>query len=412
MEKDSGLHVASRMGAGGWSALVEICRQGAQQMLQVAIEAEVADYIERHRREVDEHGHRLVVRNGRLPKRSLQTGAGNIEVQQPRVHDRREHQRFRSSILPPYVRRAENVEALLPWLYLKGVSSNDFPEALQALLGPNAAGLSASTIVRLKAAWQHEYEAWAKRDLSGKRYVYLWADGIYFNVRLSDERPCVLVLIGALEDGRKELVAIYDGERESKESWLEVLRDLKRRGLRQAPKLAVGDGALGFWTALAEVFPATREQRCWVHKTANVLDKMPKKVQPDAKRLLHEMYLSETKADALEASDEFVARYQAKYAKAVRCLVKDKEALFTFYDFPAEHWRHIRTTNPIESTFASVRHRHRQTKGCGSRLATLALVFQLARQAEKGWRRLNGHRLITKVIAGVVFKDGLEAQAA
>jgi len=266
--------------------------------------------------------------------------------------------------------------------------------------------------VRLKAEWQRLYEVWARRDLQGKRYVYFWADGIYFNVRLSDERPCVLVVIGALEDGRKELVAIYDGERESKLSWQTAFGDLKRRGLACAPKLAVGDGALGFWAALAEEFPATREQRCWVHKTANVLDKIPKKVQMDAKRLLHEMYLAETKADALEAFAEFVARYQAKYPKAVECLRKDKDVLFTFYDFPAEHWRHLRTTNPIESTFATVRHRHRQTKGCGTRVATLALVFQLARQAEKGWRRLNGHVLLAKVIAGVVFEDGLEAQAA
>jgi len=402
----------SRVATASRSALDEALRDGAQRMLRAALEAEVDEHIERFRNRRDAAGRRLVVRNGRMASRELQTGVGPITIEQPRVHDRREGERFTSAILPRYLRRAPSLEALIPWLYLKGVSTNDFPEALQALLGEGAAGLSPSTIVRLKSAWEQEFRAWAEGDLAGKHYVYLWADGIYFNVRLSDERPCLLVIIGARADGRKELLAIHDGERESKLSWTEVLRDLKRRGLSAAPALAVGDGALGFWAALPEVFPATREQRCWVHKTANLLDKLPKKVQPSAKQLIHQMYMAATRTDALAAYDEFLARYQAKFPKAVACLVKDKEVLFTFYDFPAEHWQHIRSTNVIESTFATVRHRQRQTKGCGSRTATLAMVFKLAQAAQKRWRRLDGYQLIAKVLTGVVFTDGVEAAAA
>jgi len=412
MEQGNGSDEERRIAEASRSALDETLRNGARRMLMAALEAEVAEYVGRHTEAVDEAGHRLVVRNGRQAGRSLQTGIGPIEIEQPRVHDCRDGERFSSRILPRYLRRSPNVEALIPWLYLKGVSTNDFPEALKSILGEGAAGLSPSTIVRLKTAWEAEYREWNDRDLSDRRYVYLWADGIYFNVRLTDDRPCLLVVVGTLEDGRKELVAVHDGERESKLSWTETLGDLKRRGLKDPPKLAVGDGALGFWAALAEVFPETREQRCWVHKTANVLDKMPKKVQPSAKKLLHEMYLAATKADALAAFNEFVERYGAKFPKAVKCLAKDKEVLFTFYDFPAEHWQHIRSTNPIESTFATVRHRHRQTKGCGSRAATLAMVFKLAREAEKRWRRIDSYQLIVKLLAGVKFEDGIEAKAA
>ena len=412
MEYGNGLDVERRVEEGVRSVLDETFRKGARRMLMKALAYEVEEYVERHKEVLDEKGHRLVVRNGRLPGRTLQTGAGPIEVEQPRVHDRREGERFSSSILPRYLRRSPSVEALIPWLYLKGVSTNGFQEALQAILGEGAAGLSPSTITRLKTVWEDEFREWADRDLSERRYVYFWADGIYFNVRLTDDRPCLLVIVGTLEDGRKELVAVHDGERESKLSWTEVLRDLKRRGLKDPPKLAVGDGALGFWAALAEVFHETRQQRCWVHKTANILDKMPKKAQPSAKQLLHEMYLSATQADALAAFNEFVERYGAKFPKAVKCLVKDKDVLFTFYDFPAEHWQHIRTTNPIESTFATVRHRQRQTKGCGSRTATLAMVFKLAREAEKRWRRIDGYLLIIKLLKGVRFEDGIEAQAA
>jgi transposase-like protein len=328
------------------------------------------------------------------------------------VRDRKAKARFTSRILPPFLRRVPSVDALIPVLYLKGISTGDFSEALEAILGPQAAGLSATNIVRLKEGWKTEYEAWAARDLSTKSYVYWWADGIYFNVRLDPERPCLLVLMGALEDGTKELVAVWDGIRESKASWLEVLRDLKARGLTEAPKLAIGDGALGFWAALEEEYSKVREQRCWVHKTANVLDKLPQSVQPYAKKLIHEMYLAPTKEKALEAYRRFLSEYEAKYPKATDCLRKDEDVLFTFYDFPAEHWMHIRTTNPIESAFATVRHRTRQTKGCGSRLATLMMVFKLAMQAERHWRKLNSAQLLAHVIRGVVFTDGVMDKAA
>ena len=388
------------------SPLDQLVREGARRMLQAALEAEVAEYIEHHRNQTNQSGHRLVIRNGHLPERDLTTGVGPVEIRQPRVRDKRKGKKFTSKILPPFLRRVPSVDALIPILYLKGVSTGDFGEALAAILGPNAAGLSPTNIVRLKEGWKTEYEEWTKRDLSQKKYVYWWADGIYFNVRLEKDRPCILVIMGALEDGKKELIAIHDGHRESKESWLTLMKELKRQGLSDGPKLAIGDGALGFWTALEEAFPGTREQRCWVHKTANVLDKMPKRVQPDAKSLIHEMYLSSTRKDALEAYSEFVDRYKAKHPKAVECLVKDHDVLFAFYDFPAEHWTHLRTTNPIESTFATVRHRTRQTKGCGSRIATLTMVFKLAKEAERKWRRLNGHHLIAKVVEGIQFVDG------
>jgi transposase-like protein len=310
------------------------------------------------------------------------------------------------------MRRIPSIDALIPALYLRGVSTGDFTEALEAILGPQARGLSATNIVRLKEGWRQDYEKWRSRDLSGKHYVYIWADGIYFNVRLEDDRTCILVVMGATSDGRKELLAVHDGYRESKLSWLELLRDLKRHGLTSVPALAVGDGGLGFWAALREEFPATREQRCWVHKTANLLDKLPKGMQAKAKEKIREMYMAETKTEALAAYDEFLHLYGTKYPKACACLRDDKEALFTFYDFPAEHWVHIRTTNPIESTFATVRHRTKRTKGCGSRTATLSMVFQLARVAEKHWRRLNKPKLILKVMEGVKFVDGLIAQAA
>jgi putative transposase len=275
-------------------------------------------------------------------------------------------------------------------------------------LGEKAAGLSASNIVRLKAGWEAEYRQWCQRDLSTKRYVYWWADGIYFNVRLDEERSCVLVLIGALEDGAKELIAVVDGYRESTQSWHELLQQLKRQGLQTAPKLAIGDGSLGFWLALREEYGLVAQQRCWVHKTANILDKMPKSVQGKAKLLIHEMYLSPTRQAALAAYDQFIASYQAKFPKATQCLEKDKEWLFTFYDFPAQHWPHLRTTNPIESTFATVRLRTQRTKGCGSRIATLTMVFKLGVQAQQRWRRLNSSELIPKVVTGVIFVDGEE----
>jgi transposase-like protein len=396
--------------------LTEILRQGAQRMLATAIESEAADWIERHGHVLDEKGRRQVVRNGYLPERKITTGLGEIEVQQPRVHDRRvpeERKRFTSKILPPYLRKTRSIEELIPWLYLKGVSTSDFSEALAALLGPDAPGLSASTVTRLKSCWEDEYHEWSKRSLKGKQYVYVWADGIHFNIRLEEDRQCILVLMGATEEGKKELIAIHDGHRESAQSWKELLLDCKARGLVVDPHLATGDGALGFWKALAETYPKTREQRCTVHKTANVLDKLPKRLQPAAKEKLHDIWQADTREHANEAFDLFVATYSAKYPKAVECLSKDRDALLAFYDFPAEHSIHLRTTNPIESTFATVRHRHRRTKGNGSRKACLAMVFKLTQAAEKKWRLLNGSKIMPDVIRGVRFIDGVrEAQAA
>ena len=395
------------------SALEEILREGACRMLQAAIENEVAEYIERFRHERDTQGRRLVVRNGSLPQRAIVTGVGSLKVKQPRIHDKRAGETFTSAILPRYMRRVPSIDALIPFLYLKGISTGDFSQALEAILGKSASGLSATNIVRLKRLWEQDYQQWAKRDLSHKRYVYFWADGIYFNVRLEDpenNRQCILVIMGTLENGRKELIAVFDGYRESKQSWQEILRDLKERGLREGPKLAVGDGGLGFWAALPEEFPETKEQRCWVHKMANILDKMPKSVQPKAKAHIRDMYLAPTKEEAIKAYHHFLSRYRAKYERACECLSKDLDSLFTFYDFPAEHWVHIRSINPIESTFATVRHRTKRTKGCGSRLATLTMVFKLALEAQKTWKRIKGHQLIFKVIEGVKFVNGEMAE--
>jgi putative transposase len=400
--------------------LTDILRQGAQKMLSMAIENEVAEYITEHQQMQDANGHRLVTRNGHLPARTIQTGVGAIEVRQPRVKDMRidengQRIRFCSNILPPYLRRTKSIDELIPWLYLKGISTGDFTEALQALLGPQAPGLSASNIVRLKTSWQQEWAGWSKRSLQDKYYVYLWADGVYFNIRLEDPgngKQCILVLMGATEDGHKELIAIADGYRESTQSWRELLLDVKHRGLSQAAKLAVGDGALGFWAALQEIYPQSQEQRCWVHKTANVLNKMPKSLQPKAKSMLHDIWMAQTRREANEAFDLFIETFGAKYPKAVECLLKDRDVLLRFYEFPAEHWVHLRTTNPIESTFATVRLRTARTKGCGSRTACLTMVFKLAQCAEKRWRRLNGKELIPEVIRGVRFVDGVKEIAA
>jgi len=395
--------------------LTEVLRQGATQLLAQAIQAEVAAYLEARSDLRDEAGRHQVVRNGYLPQRTLLTGVGPVEVKQPRVQDRRpatQREKFSSAILPPYLRKTKSIEELIPWLYLKGVSSGDFSEALAALLGPQAKGLSATTVTRLKAVWAEEYHAWSKRSLAGKHYVYLWADGVYFNIRLEEDRQCILVLMGATADGKKELIALADGYRESEESWKALLLDCQARGLTTAPALAIGDGALGFWKALRKLFPATGEQRCWVHKTANVLDKMAKGQQPKAKALLHDIWQAATKAEAEKAFDLFVATYQAKYAKATDCLTKDREELLAFYDFPAEHWVHLRTTNPIESTFATVRLRTVKTKGSGSRVACLTMVFKLMEGAAKTWRLLNGSPLLSKVIAGVRFVDGVEQTEA
>jgi len=395
---------------GSRDALAEILRQGARSLLAQAIEAEVADWIEQRAEARDAAGRRQVVRNGYSPERKIVTALGPIEVEQPRVRDRRpegEREKFSSGLLPPYLRKTRSVEELIPFLYLKGVSTGDFGEALSAILGPNCPGLSASTVTRLKTVWEQEYEAWSGRSLDEKEYVYVWADGIHVNIRLEEDRQCILVLMGATADGRKELIAMTDGHRESAESWRELLLDLKRRGLAASPKLAIGDGALGFWKALAEIFPETKDQRCWVHKTANVLDKLPKGKQPKAKRMLHEIWQAETREEASRAFDAFVEDYQAKYPKATACLTKDRDQLLTFYDFPAEHWRHLRTTNPIESAFATIRLRHRRTKGSGSRTASLTMMFKLAESASRRWRALNGSKLLPDVLRGTPFRDGL-----
>jgi putative transposase len=395
--------------------LTEVLRQGAREMLLQAVQIEAARWIAARAHLTDPQGRRQVVRNGYAAERTVVTGVGQMQVRMPRVHDRRpagERERFSSRILPPYLRKAGSIEQLIPWLYLKAVSTGGFSDALEALVGEGCPGLSASTVSRLIEHWQEEHEQWSARDLSGKHYVYVWADGIYFNVRLAEDRQCILVLIGATADGHKELIAVQDGYRESEQSWHAMLLGLKERGLQVAPKLATADGALGFWAAAGKLWPGTREQRCWVHKTANVLDKLPKRLQGEAKDKLHQIWMAPTREEAEKAFDHFVGVYGAKYPKVVECLSKDREALLTFYDFPAEHWVHLRTTNPIESTFATVRLRHRRTKGNGSRRACLAMVFKLCQSAQARWRRLNGYELIEDVIAGVTFTDGEKQKAA
>lgn len=394
--------------------LTVVLRDGAKALLAKAIEAEVAAFLVKHADLKTEDGHQRVVRHGHLPEREVMTGIGPVAVRQPRVRDRAaaagdpDRIRFSPSILPPYVRRSKSIETLLPILYLKGISTGDFSEALAALLGKDAAGLSPSAIGRLKDGWHDDHAQWAKRDMSAKRYVYIWADGIHMQARMEDEKQCILVLIGATPEGRKELVGFTDGTRESAHDWRALLLDLKRRGLDARPQLAIADGALGFWKAAGEVWPRTREQRCWVHKTANVLNKLPRSQQPKAKRDLQEIWMAETKAEAQAAFDAFVESYTVKYEKAADCLEKDRDMLLAFYDFPAEHWKHLRTTNPIESTFATVRHRTIRSKGCLSNRTALAMVFKLVEGAQKHWRRLDGHALLPKLILGVTFSDGLE----
>jgi transposase-like protein len=390
--------------------LTDVLRDGAAKLLACAIEAEVEAHLAAYRDLKLPNGHQRIVRHGRMPEREVQTGVGTVKVKAPRVRDRGtdENIRFQSSILPKYVRRTKSLEALIPWLYLKGVSSNNIQDALCALLGPDAPNLSPDTILRLTKSWADELEAWEQRDLSARHYVYLWADGIYFQARTEPDNLCMLVIIGATPEGRKELIGFTDGYRESTQSWRELLLDLKARGLALAPSLATGDGGMGFWAALREVFPLTAQQRCWVHKTANVHNQLPKSSQAKATTDLQNIWMAETRKQADKAFDHFTDKYGAKYEKAVACLTKDREPLLRFYDFPAEHWRHIRTTNPIESTFATVRHRTRQTKGCLSRDKTRIMVFKLIKAAEKNWLRLRGRNQLPKLITGVKFVDGDE----
>jgi len=393
-------------------SLTEILRNGAHALLAQAIELEVANFKGRYADLKTAAGRQRLVRHGHLPKREIMTGIGPVAVRQPRVRDREpsegERIRFSSSILPPYARRTKSLEVLIPILYLKGISTGDFEEALGALLGKDTGGLSASTIGRLKEAWADEHARWLDRDLSGKRYVYFWVDGIYVQARLEDDAQCLLVIIGATAEGKKELVGLADGIRESAQSWKELLLDLQRRGLTIGPQLAVADGALGFWKAIDQVWPKTYAQRCWVHKTANVLNKLPKSLQARAKRALQDIWMAETRQDADAAFDGFIECYGLKYEKAVECLSEDRVPLLAFYDFPAEHWKHLRTTNPIESTFATVRHRTIRSRGCLSNKTALAMIFKLAQAAEKSWHRLRGYDQLPKVICGVKFNDGIE----
>ena len=386
--------------------LHELIRSGARKLINEAVQAELNQLLRQFSDLTDEHGHQAIVRNGYLPERTVQTGVGDVSVKVPKVRDRSGSGiKFNSALLPPYLKRAKSVDELIPWLYLRGISTGDFQEALAALVGEQATGLSANTISRLKDRWQSEHEQWQQRDLSSKRYVYLWADGVYSNVR-QDDRLCLLVIVGVTEHGHKELVAIEDGYRESEASWLEVLRGLQQRGLSTAPKLATGDGALGFWKALHKVFPQTRQQRCWVHKTANVLNKLPKAMQPKIKAALHQIWQAETREQAYKAFDTTLVRFQDKYPKAMACLAKDRQELLAFYDFPAAHWVHLRTTNPIESTFATVRLRTKKTRNCGSRDTTLAMVFKLLQTAQKRWKRIKGFNMLELVINNVEFQDG------
>ena len=392
-------------------ALSELLRQGARQIIAQAVEAELSEFLGQYRGLKDERGRQAVVRNGYLPERTITTGVGEVAIQVPKVRDRTSSGiKFTSQLLPPYLKRSRSVEEVLPWLYLKGVSTGDFGEALAALLGPEAKGLSSATISRLKSKWGSEHQDWQGRSLKHKRYVYVWADGIYFNIR-ADERQCILVMIGVSDSGHKELLGIEAGYRESELSWKSLLLKLKDQGLQHDPQLAIGDGALGFWKALPQVWPTTQKQRCWVHKTANVINKLPKKLQPQAKSALWEIYRAETKTDANQAFNRFLKTYQAKYPEATDCLAKDRDVLLRFYDFPAEHWKHIRSTNPIESTFATVRLRTDQTRGAVSKGTVLSLVFKLVQSAQKRWLRIRGFKHLGEVIEGVQFKDGVRVEA-
>jgi putative transposase len=404
-----------RPGSSGSVSLIdELVRQGAQRMLAEAVQAEVEAYLARFAGELDEHGHRLVVRNGYHQPREVTTTAGPVEVTMPRVNDKRvdpdtgERQRFASAILPPWARKTPKITEVLPLLYLHGLSSGDFVPALGQFLG-SSKGLSSSVVSKLTETWQAEQHAFSQRDLSDVDYVYLWADGIHVNIRLEEHKLCLLVMIGVRADGRKELVALADGYRESVESWADLLRDCARRGMR-APVLAVGDGALGFWGALREVFPETREQRCWFHKIGNVLAALPKSAHPGAKKALAEIWNAEDKRHALDAVKAFEAAYSAKFGKATAKITDDVDQLLAFYDYPAEHWRHLRTTNPIESTFATVRHRSKVTKGPGSRAAGLAMAFKLIQSAQARWRTVNAPHLVALVRAGARFEAGKLAE--
>ena len=393
--------------------LTEILRTGARRLITRAVEVEFDTFLASNSDLALADGRQRVVRHGHDPVRTIQTGIGPVKVQKPKARDRGAPQageriRFTSSILPKWARRTKSLDALLPALYLRGISAGDFQEVLTVLLGKDAPNLSPAVIARLKGEWEDEYQRWQKRDLSARRYVYVWADGVYLQARMEPQAECMLVLIGATPEGKKELIGFQTGMRESVQSWKELLVDLKARGLSVAPEVAVGDGALGFWKALDEAFPSTRHQRCWLHKTLNVLDKFPKSVQPNAHKDLHEIWLAPDQATAETAIAAFAEKYAPKYDKAVECLIKDRETLLTFFDFPADHWDHLRTTNPIESVFATVRHRTVRMKGALSQDTARLMVFKLVMAASKTWRRLQGQNQLPKVIQGVKFQDGIE----
>lgn len=392
--------------------LTELLRQGARELIQKAVEAELAEYLDSFQDRRLEDGRAAVVRNGHHPERELQTGIGPVTVKVPKVRSRDGNPvTFRSALVPPYVRKTRSLEAALPWLYLKGVSTGEMEEALEVLVGPDAKGLSASTVARLKRQWAEEYEHWRQTRLDRDRWVYLWADGIYSGLRAEDAKLCALVIIGVNDRGQKHFLAIEDGIRESTQSWREVLLGLKARGMNP-PKLAVGDGAMGFWAALDEVYSETRQQRCWMHKTGNVLNYVPKSVQPKMKQALHDIWQAATREDANAAFDRFEKTYEPKYPKAVQCLQKDREELMAFYDYPARHWQSLRTTNPIESTFGTIRHRTKRSKGCLSRDSMLHMIYKLGQCAQKNWRRQRGFNYLAKVVQGVKFRDGEEVVTA
>ena len=388
--------------------LTELLRNGARDLIRQAVEAELSAMLSEYEDYKLLDGRQAIVRNGYLPERTIQTGVGDVSIKVPKVRDRGGSGiHFQSHLLPPYLRRTKSIEELIPWLYLKGLSTGDYSEALGSLLGEHAKGLSANTVCRLKSQWLDEHQSWQRQDLSHKRYVYWWADGIYSHVRM-DDRLCLLVIIGVTEHCHKELVAVSDGFRESSASWEELLTSLRQRGLSHSPKLAAGDGALGFWNAISKVYPDTRHQRCWVHKTANVLNKLPKSVQPKVKAALHEIWMASTRKEAYKAFDNTLELFTPKYPKAMECLSKDRDELLAFYDFPAEHWIHIRTTNPIESAFATVRLRTKKSRNCGSRDTTVAMVFKLMESAQKRWIKIRGFNLLTLVVNNVKFEDGVQ----
>jgi putative transposase len=394
--------------AGSADPLTELLRSGARQLLQQAIEAEVQVLLSAHSGRTLEDGRAGVVRNGHLPEREIQTGIGPVTVKIPKVRAKTgEPVTFRSALVPPYVRKTQSLEAALPWLYLKGVSTGEMGAALEVLVGPEAKGLSASTVSRLKRSWAQEYQEWRESPLDKDRWVYVWADGVYSGLRAEQAKLCALVVIGVNERGEKHFLAIEDGVRESTQSWREVLLKLKSRGMN-VPQLAIGDGAMGFWAALEEVYPESRQQRCWMHKTMNVLNCLPKSLQPKAKQALHEIWQANTREDAEKAFDLFLKTYEPKYPKAASCLEKDRDELMAFYDFPAQHWQSIRTSNPIESTFGTIRHRTKRSKGCLTRDGMLHMMFKLGQCAQKNWRRQRGFNYLAKVITGVKFRDGIE----